>query len=265
MPPSSAPKVLIFDIGGVCVVSPFQAILDYEKSHDIPVGYINSAISFSKPNGSWQKLERGEVPLDAAWFAAWKNDVLNPAAWKAFHSKNSRQISSPENQGPLQRLPPLPTDLDAADLYWTMMAVSRHPDPFMAPALRKLKQTGAYRLAALSNTSIFPPDHPYTVRGEDDITRVFDVFVSSAHVGMRKPDREIYEYTLQAVRRRWPEAGIEAADVVFFDDIGENLKTAREVGWRTVKVGLGGTQEAVRELERITGEKLLEGAGRAKL
>lgn len=250
MSPANPPKVLIFDIGGVCVVSPFQAILDYEKQHNIPIGYINWAISFSKPDGAWQQLERGQVLLDEAWFAAWKRDILNPRAWEAFHVKKSQSRS--------RSVPPLPNEIDAAELYWTMMSVSRRPDPYMAPALRKLKERGSHRLAALSNTSIFPPGHPYNIRAEDDVTRVFDVFVSSAHIGMRKPERRIYEYALRAVREKWPDAAIEPGDVVFFDDIGENLRMAREVGWRTVKVGLGATREAVRELERITGESLLE-------
>ncbi|KAK5279440.1 hypothetical protein LTR16_007673, partial [Cryomyces antarcticus] len=66
---SKPPKALLFDIGGVCVVSPFQAILDYETAHGIPPGWVNFSISRSAPNGAWQRLERGEIPLDAAYFA----------------------------------------------------------------------------------------------------------------------------------------------------------------------------------------------------
>lgn len=231
------------------VVSPFQAILDYEKAHSIPTGYVNFSISFSKPNGAWHKLERGEVLLDSSWFKLWKEDIRNPKAWKAFHQKKGDQSIA-------ESLPPLP-ELDVEELYWTMMGISREPDPYMAPALRKLKATGKWRIAALSNTSIFPPDHPFNERRADDVRDVFDVFVSSAHVGMRKPDRNIYDYTLKALQAKWPDADIHPGDIVFFDDIGENLKMAREAGWRTVKVWLGKTDAAVKELEAITGEQLI--------
>lgn len=138
------------------------------------------------------------------------------------------------------------------------MGQSRQPDPHMGPALRKLKSTGRWRLAALSNTSIFPPGHPFNEPRPDDVREVFDVFISSAHVGMRKPDRNIYDFTLKELRQKWPDANIKPEDIVFFDDIGENLKMAKSVGWRTVKVWLGKTDETVKELERITGEHLRE-------
>lgn len=230
------------------VVSPFQAILDFERRNGIPTGYINFSISFSKPNGAWQQLERGEVLLDSNWFAKWKKDIENPAAWKAFHQK-SRGPSKTNS------LPPIP-DVNVEELYWTMMGISRQPDPHMAPALRKLKATGKWRLAALSNTSIFPPGHPFNEPRPDDIRDVFSVFISSAHVGMRKPDRNIYDLAMRKLQEKWPEADIQPGDVVFFDDIGENLKMARKVGWRTVKVWLGKTDQTVRELEEITGEQL---------
>ena len=46
---------------------------------------------------------------------------------------------------------------------------------------------------------------------------------------------------------------VRPGDVVFLDDIGANLKGAREVGMRTIKVVMGRTEDAVRELEKITG------------
>ena len=238
------------------MVSPFQAILDYEKAHNIPTGYVNFSISFSKPNGAWQKLERGELSLNEAWFTAWKKDIQNPKSWEAYHKKNI-------DQSGYNSLPPMP-DVRPDELYWTMMGISRTPDPHMAPALRKLKETGRWRLAALSNTSIFPPGHPFNEPRPDDIKEVFDVFISSAHVGMRKPDKIIYDFTMQKLREKWPETDIQPGDVVFFDDIGENLKMGKKVGWRTVKVWLGKTEATAKELEQITGEQLC-GESRAKL
>merc|ERR1712098_143069 len=89
------PHVLLFDIGGVCVVSPFQAILDYEKQHSIPIGYINFSIRELTPNGSWHKLERGEIPNDANYFRMFKADLERPDLWAKFHQKSNNSNPPP--------------------------------------------------------------------------------------------------------------------------------------------------------------------------
>ncbi|KAJ9608234.1 hypothetical protein H2200_007222 [Cladophialophora chaetospira] len=243
--PQSRPKVLLFDIGGVCVVSPFQAILDYELQNNIPVGYINYNIRALTPNGAWHKLERGEIPNDANYFRMFKADLERPDLWARFHAEKLN-VSTP---------PPVPS-IDAETMYWNMMTNSRSPDPWMYPALLKLKAKG-WKLAALSNTTVFPEGHAFNEPAEDeDVKKVFDVFVSSTHVGMRKPNRDIYEYTLKLLKERWGN-DINFEDIVFFDDIGENLKGAKALGIRTVRVVLGKTKDAVRELERLTGLELV--------
>jgi len=58
---------------------------------------------------------------------------------------------------------------------------------------------------------------------------LFDVFIESAVVGMRKPDPRIYQLVCDRL-----EVGPEEA--VFLDDIGRNLKAARAMGITTIKV-----------------------------
>jgi len=58
--------------------------------------------------------------------------------------------------------------------------------------------------------------------------------------------------------------GLPPEDVVFLDDIGSNLKAAREIGIRCVRVHIGREEEAVRELEGIMGMGL-RGEGKARL
>ena len=260
------PKAILFDIGGVCVLSPFRAILDYELNNSIPPGYINYAISRSSPNGYWHRLERGEIPMDSQFFAGFGADLMDLESWTSYHQRLRHQ-SPPSstletawtNSTPIPALP----RIDASGLFWNMMSHSRTPDPHIFPALKRLKSSGKFVIAALSNTVIFPDGHPYNFVGPDDVRNMFDVFVSSAHVGMRKPDPRIYHYALEKVREVWRERSrgeeeIEAKDIVFLDDIGENLKTGRAVGMRTIRVVMGRTEDAVRELERVTGMPLLE-------
>jgi hypothetical protein len=162
------------------VVSPFQAILDYEISHSIPPGWINYSISRLSPNGHWQRLERGEISLSPTFFTGFTSDLHNPSLWSSFYREKAllQDPSLPKNT------PPLP-NIDGEEVFWKMMSKSRDFDPWMYPALKKLRESGKFILAALSNTVIFPEGHEYAnPPPERDIKRMFDVFVSSAHVGL---------------------------------------------------------------------------------
>jgi putative hydrolase of the HAD superfamily len=57
----------------------------------------------------------------------------------------------------------------------------------------------------------------------------FDVVVESSRVGYRKPDPRFYEIACELL-------DIEPVDAVFLDDLGINLKPARALGMRTIKV-----------------------------
>ena len=56
---------------------------------------------------------------------------------------------------------------------------------------------------------------------------LFDGVVISGIVGIRKPSREIYAMGAESV-------GLAPADCVFVDDLGFNLKPAKELGMATV-------------------------------
>ncbi|OJJ49902.1 hypothetical protein ASPZODRAFT_128463 [Penicilliopsis zonata CBS 506.65] len=255
MSQSQRPVGLLFDIGGVCVVSPFQAILDYEISQGIPPGWINFSISRTSPEGSWHRLERGEIHLDKEFFSAFNKDLQRPALWREFQERLQRN----QARGLSTTVPPLP-EIDAEYLFWEMMRVSRAPDPYMFPALKKLKESNKFIIGALSNTVIFPDGHPYN-EDRDKLVARFDFFLSSAHTGLRKPDPRIYEAAIKEMNQIAKTKGIdavEASDIVFLDDIGENLKAAKKAGMETIKVTLGKTYDAVKELEKITGLDLLE-------
>lgn len=157
-------------------------------------------------------------------------------------------------------MPSIPP-IDATVLFWSMMSHSRTPDPYMFPALQCLSNSHLFILGALSNTIIFPSTHPFSLPITPDIRHFFNIFVASAEVGLRKPQREIYELALSKINAYDKERGgegVQVAEVLFLDDIGENLKTARQLGMRTLKVGLGKTWRAVKELEGLLGMELID-------
>jgi FMN phosphatase YigB (HAD superfamily) len=217
------------------------------------------------PDGFWHRLETGKIPMDADFFKGFNKDLHDPARWNAFYATQQAK-----NADLPKRAPPMPT-IDGEWLFLDMMSASRNPDPWMFPALKNLKASGKYIVGALSNTVIFPPDHEFSRKDflDDPVRSVFDVFISSAHVGLRKPDPAIYGLALKEVNGfaqdhaqeakgktlGWAD-GIRAEDVLFLDDIGENLKAAKKAGFQTIKVSLGKAFEAVDELERITGLSL---------
>jgi epoxide hydrolase-like predicted phosphatase len=83
----------------------------------------------------------------------------------------------------------------------------------------------AYTTALLSNA--WYPDLPGFLRNDLHIPDIFDVVVSSAQCGMKKPDADIFHATLALVQARPEEA-------VFVDDFAKNIQAAAGLGIHTV-------------------------------
>jgi putative hydrolase of the HAD superfamily len=73
---------------------------------------------------------------------------------------------------------------------------------------------------------------------------LFDHVIESAKIGLRKPDPRIYRMMVEAL-------GVDPGQCVYLDDLGVNLKPARDMGMTTIKV-LNAAQ-AIGELEAATG------------
>lgn len=173
------------------------------------------------------------------------------------HKKSTAAKPSSSSSSSPQVTPPAIPPIDASALFWSMMTHARTTDPHIYPALQRLSSCHPFILGALTNNVHFPPNHPFS--SASALQPHFNVFIASADVGLRKPQREIYALALgelDAFDRRRGGRGVEAGDVLFLDDIGENLKGARDVGMRTLRVRVGETWRAVEELERILGVRL---------
>src|SRR2546430_14309590 len=66
-------RAVIFDLGGVVVGSPLEAIAAYERTHAIPAGFINRVVVATGQAGAWSRLERGELTLDE-FYPAFERD-----------------------------------------------------------------------------------------------------------------------------------------------------------------------------------------------
>jgi putative hydrolase of the HAD superfamily len=76
-----------------------------------------------------------------------------------------------------------------------------------------------------------------------EVMALFDHVLESAKIGLRKPDPRIYQMMTEAL-------GVNPNHCVYLDDLGVNLKPAREMGMTTIKV-LNAAQ-AIAELEAAT-------------
>jgi epoxide hydrolase-like predicted phosphatase len=99
-----------------------------------------------------------------------------------------------------------------------------HPNEPMIDLMREARRSG-YRMGLLTNNVREWEPLWRTMLPVDEI---FEVVVDSGFVGMRKPDREIYDLTLDRM------GGPEPSDCLFIDDTDVNCDAARELGMSAV-------------------------------
>lgn len=189
-------SAVLFDLGGVVLGSPLQAIRAYAESLGFESNSINHVVARTAPNGAWSRLERGKIGLDA-FFADFESDCV--AAGLRIDARAMMQ----------------------------RMAGSAAPRPAMLTAIARLRGAG-FKTGALTNNWAHSD-----AEGNRDGTRAlrghFDIFVESSVEGLRKPDPAIYRLACDRL-------GVSPDRVIFLDDIGANLKPAKALGMATIKV-----------------------------
>ena len=83
---------------------------------------------------------------------------------------------------------------------------------------------GKYLMATLNNESREMNDYRIKQFG---LSQIFDLFVSSCYVGVRKPDEKIYRLAIDLIQKAPDEC-------CFIDDRPENIEGAAKAGMRTV-------------------------------
>jgi putative hydrolase of the HAD superfamily len=212
-PAMSAIRAVVFDIGGVVQDSPLHAIARYERELGLPANAINRVVVDAGERGAWARLERGELTIQA-FYALFEADCRAGGV-----AIDGRQLMA-------------------------RIAQAGVPRPSMLEAIRRIR-AGGLLAAALTNNWIADAPGPAAARAEPTRSRLathFDVFVESAVVGLRKPDPRIYALVCDRL-------GVAPPRVAFLDDIGRNLKPARELGMATIKVD--DPEQALRELSAL--------------
>ncbi|WP_315722691.1 MULTISPECIES: HAD-IA family hydrolase [unclassified Bradyrhizobium] len=205
-------EAVIFDFGGVMTTSPFEAFARFERERGYPVDIIRNTNAANHLENAWAKFERAEIDLDT---------------FDRLFAQESLALAGAAVSG-REVLPLLAGDL--------------RPD--MVEALRRIKsecKTGCITNNLPANAIGSQGGRSFYVA---EVMALFDHVIESAKIGLRKPDPRIYRMMTDAL-------GVSPADCVYLDDLGVNLKPARELGMTTIKVV--SASQAIAELEAATG------------
>lgn len=154
-------KAVLFDLGGVVVGSPLQAIAAYERELGLTPSSINRVVVDTAPDGAWSRLERGELRLEQ-FYPEFEADCATAGL-----------------------------RLSARELM-LRVAAATVPRPAMLEAIRRIRSRGL-RAGAITNNWIAEEEGTRVLRPH------FDVFIESAVVGLRKPDPRIFHLACQEI------------------------------------------------------------------
>lgn len=207
-------QAVLWDLGGVITTSPFDNFNRYEAERGLPRNFIRGVNAINHQDNAWARFESSRCTVD-------EFDLLFAAeAAAAGHEIRGREVIG----------------LLGGDVR-----------PRMVKVLTRCKQD--YRVACLTNNANAGQGSGMSStdqQAEDvkSVMRLFDVIIESSKEGMRKPDPRIYRMACERV-------GVAPEMVVYLDDLGINLKPAREMGMTTIKVI--SEQQAIDDLSRILG------------
>ena len=208
------PQAVLWDFGGVILTSPFEAFRTYEREAGLPEDFIRMLNARNPDANAWAKMERSEVGL-AEFVALFESEA-------AAHGHK-------------------------LDGWRVLKAISGDIRPQMVEALRRCK--ASFRVACITN-NMKHGEGPGMARSPEkaaavaEVMTLFEHVIESSKLGFRKPDPRIYQHACELI-------GVPPEQCVYLDDLGINLKPAKALGMRTIKVG--DPDVAIAELEAIVG------------
>jgi epoxide hydrolase-like predicted phosphatase len=204
-------RAVISDFGGVLTTPLMESFLAYQRESGISIEELGAAM------GRMMEKDGGRHPL----FELEKGHLTEDEFTRRLGAELGREVSS------------------MRDTYFENL----HPNEPMISYLRGLREEGL-RLGLLTNN--VREWEPLWRAKLPDVDELFEVIVDSGFVGMRKPDAEIYELTLERMG-----GGLRFEECVFVDDIEINCEAARALGMSAVR--FQDNEQAIAELEASLG------------
>ncbi|MFX1573473.1 MAG: HAD family hydrolase [Promethearchaeota archaeon] len=199
-------KALIFDLGGV--------IVDLDFSN-----FYNKIITLSP-------LNKPQTPIILEFFR--QSDIYHQGLMS---DQEFYQLSCDLLQV---------CELDQNDFFAAFNSIISGINQNSITLVKKLKQTGKYKLIALSNVN--SSHWEYILKKKWDFLEYFDEIILSHEIHMTKPNKEIFQYTIQ-------KADCKPEEIVFIDDGLNNIRSARELGILAIK--FTNNEELINELKTL--------------
>jgi len=119
-----------------------------------------------------------------------------------------------------------------------MFALSQPKSDELAVA-QELSRSGKYLMSTINNES--REMNLYRIE-KFGLREIFDIFISSCFVGLRKPERDIYRLALEITQK-------VPAQCCFIDDRDLNLESAEKLGMQTIRMQT--VEELRQELRKL--------------
>lgn len=208
---------VLWDFGGVLTSSPFDAFARYERERGLPENFIRTINATNPETNAWAQFESSQVDAEAF------DTLFLEESTAAGHAVPGAEVLA----------------LLSGDLR-----------PRVIAALEACKQH--FRVGCITN-NVKSGKGSGMARSENKAARIaevmalFDLVVESSVEGVRKPEPGIYQIACERLE-------IDPARTIFLDDLGINLKPARAMGMKTIKVL--SEQQALDDLSALTGLQL---------
>ena len=190
---------ILWDFGGVFTTSPFENFNLLEERCGAPRDFIRTLNSVNPTTNAWAQFESNQVSLEEF------DELFAKESKLAGHEIRGKEVIS----------------MLSGDLR-----------PKMVELLKLCKEQ--YKVACITN-NVKAGRGPGMSSDDDKASKVsevmalFDDVIESSVEGIRKPNPEIYKLACQRI-------SVEPEKCLFIDDLGINLKPARELGMKTIKV-----------------------------
>ena len=195
-------EAVISDFGGVLTTPLIESFMAFQDETGISMETLGQTMQqIAEADGEHPlfELERGRI--SEAAFLARMADELEPTLG---HRPEMHRFS---------------------EIYFQAL----EPNQPMIELMRELKRD--HRMALLTNNV---REWEPLWRSMLPVDEIFELVVDSAFVGMRKPEPEIYELTLERLREREGLEDLTPPECLFVDDVEVNVAAARKLGLAAV-------------------------------
>jgi epoxide hydrolase-like predicted phosphatase len=211
-------RAVISDFGGVLTNKLIEAFAAFQNETGISMEQLGRGMQrVAERDGEYPlfRLERGEIS---------EVDFLENLSWGLEAELGHR-----------------PTLHRFREIYFDAL----HPNDPMLDLMRELRDRG-FRMAILTNNV---REWEELWRSKLPLDEIFELVVDSGWVGMRKPQPEIYQLTVERLG-----GGLEPAECLFVDDNQVNVEAARDLGM--IAIHFRSNEQAIDEIRAA-----LDGAG----